>query len=45
MAKSFTVASGTGTLDKGGIALGQYAWIAEVRPGYEQEYKKRHGEI
>ena len=23
----------------------QYAWIAEVRPGYEEEYKKRHDEI
>jgi L-rhamnose mutarotase len=23
----------------------QYAWILEVRPGYEDEYKKRHDEI
>jgi len=22
-----------------------YAWVLEVRPGYEQEYKKRHDEI
>ena len=21
-----------------------YAWILEVRPGYEEEYKKRHDE-
>ncbi|MEQ8697634.1 MAG: L-rhamnose mutarotase [Bauldia litoralis] len=23
----------------------QYAWVLEVRPGYEEEYKKRHDEI
>jgi L-rhamnose mutarotase len=22
-----------------------YSWILEVRPGYEEEYKKRHDEI
>jgi hypothetical protein len=22
-----------------------YAWVAEVRPGYEEEYKRRHDEI
>ncbi len=22
-----------------------YAWILEIRPGYEEEYKKRHNEI
>ena len=22
-----------------------YAWVLEVRPGYEDEYKKRHDEI
>jgi L-rhamnose mutarotase len=22
-----------------------YAWVLEVRPGYEEEYKKRHAEI
>ena len=22
-----------------------YMWILEVRPGYEEEYKKRHDEI
>ena len=22
-----------------------YAWVLEVRPGYENEYKKRHDEI
>tara|TARA_B100001123_G_C15261143_1_gene1006627 strand:+ start:1320 stop:1634 length:315 start_codon:yes stop_codon:yes gene_type:complete len=22
-----------------------YAWVLEVRPGYEEEYKKRHDEI
>lgn len=22
-----------------------YAWVLEVRPGYEQEYQKRHAEI
>ena len=22
-----------------------YAWILEIRPGYEEEYKKRHDEI
>lgn len=25
--------------------MAQYAWIAEVRPGYEEEYKRRHDEI
>ncbi len=25
--------------------MGHYAWILEVRPGYEEEYKKRHDEI
>ena len=23
----------------------QFAWVLEVRPGYEDEYKKRHEEI
>ncbi len=23
----------------------QYAWVLEIRPGYEDEYKKRHDEI
>lgn len=23
----------------------QHAWILEVRPGYEEEYKRRHDEI
>lgn len=23
----------------------QYAWVLEVRPGYEDEYKRRHEEI
>jgi L-rhamnose mutarotase len=23
----------------------QYSWVLEVRPGYEEEYKKRHDEI
>lgn len=23
----------------------QYAWVLEVRPGYEDEYKRRHAEI
>jgi L-rhamnose mutarotase len=23
----------------------RYAWVLEVRPGYEEEYKKRHDEI
>ena len=22
-----------------------YAWILEIRPGYEEKYKKRHDEI
>ena len=22
-----------------------YAWVLEVRPGYEEEYKKRHDEM
>ncbi len=22
-----------------------YAWILEIRPGYEEEHKKRHDEI
>ena len=22
-----------------------YAWVVQVRPGYEEEYKKRHDEI
>ena len=25
--------------------MGQHAWVLEVRPGYEEEYKKRHDEI
>jgi L-rhamnose mutarotase len=25
--------------------MANYAWILEVRPGYEEEYKKRHDEI
>ena len=25
--------------------MGHYAWVLEVRPGYEEEYKKRHDEI
>jgi len=25
--------------------MARYAWILEVRPGYEEEYKKRHDEI
>jgi L-rhamnose mutarotase len=25
--------------------MSQYAWVLEVRPGYEEEYKKRHDEI
>jgi L-rhamnose mutarotase len=25
--------------------MGQYAWVLEVRPGYEEEYKKRHDEV
>ena len=25
--------------------MGRYAWVLEVRPGYEEEYKKRHDEI
>jgi L-rhamnose mutarotase len=25
--------------------MSNYAWILEVRPGYEDEYKKRHDEI
>ena len=25
--------------------MGQHAWVLEVRPGYEDEYKKRHDEI
>ncbi len=25
--------------------MAQYAWVLEVRPGYEEEYKKRHREI
>ena len=25
--------------------MSQHAWILEVRPGYEEEYKKRHDEI
>ena len=25
--------------------MGNYAWVLEVRPGYEDEYKKRHNEI
>ena len=25
--------------------MAQYAWILGVRPGYEDEYKKRHDEI
>jgi L-rhamnose mutarotase len=25
--------------------VGRYAWVAEVRPGYEEEYRWRHDEI
>lgn len=25
--------------------MASYAWILEVRPGYEDEYKRRHAEI
>lgn len=25
--------------------MARYAWVLEVRPGYEEEYKKRHDEI
>ncbi|MCX5496018.1 L-rhamnose mutarotase [Kaistia dalseonensis] len=25
--------------------MGHYAWVLEVRPGYEDEYKQRHDEI
>lgn len=25
--------------------MSNYAWVLEVRPGYEEEYKKRHDEI
>ncbi|MEO8668431.1 MAG: L-rhamnose mutarotase [Bauldia sp.] len=25
--------------------MARYAWVLEVRPGYEDEYKKRHDEI
>ncbi len=25
--------------------MGHYAWVLEVRPGYEEEYKRRHDEI
>jgi L-rhamnose mutarotase len=26
-------------------AMARYAWVLEVRPGYEEEYKRRHEEI
>ena len=25
--------------------MAQYAWVLEVRPGYEEEYRRRHQEI
>ena len=25
--------------------MGQHAWVLEVRPGCEEEYKKRHDEV
>ena len=25
--------------------MSQYAWVLEVRPGYEDEYKRRHDQI
>ena len=25
--------------------MAQYAWVLEVRPGYEEEYRRRHEEI
>jgi L-rhamnose mutarotase len=25
--------------------MAQYSWVAEVRPGYEEEYVRRHQEI
>ena len=27
------------------MIMTQYAWVLEVRPGYEDEYKKRHDQI
>lgn len=25
--------------------MASYAWVLEVRPGYEEEYKRRHDEV
>ena len=25
--------------------MAQYAWVLEVRPGYEEEYRRRHDAI
>lgn len=25
--------------------MARYAWVLEVRPGYEEEYRRRHDEI
>ncbi len=25
--------------------MAQYSWVLEIRPGYEEEYKRRHDEI
>jgi L-rhamnose mutarotase len=30
---------------EGKRAMASYAWVLEVRPGYEEEYRKRHDEI
>ena len=29
----------------GDLSVTQYAWVLEVRPGYEDEYKRRHEQI
>ena len=42
----FTLRSGTDRARLSGrTTMSQYAWVLEVRPGYEEEYKKRHDEI
>src|SRR5436189_3792350 len=35
----------SGARSSGRRSMANYAWVLEVRPGYEEEYKKRHDEI
>ena len=45
MAKAIGVSRATLINYEKGGKMKHYAWVLEVRPGYENEYKKRHDEI